>query len=162
MISMAALRQLLEELGCTDVRTLLQSGNVVFRGAHADEAALEREVQKRFGHAVQVILRSPQELASVIAKNPYPKEAKTDPGHLLVVFLKSTPVKASDFFGTLPGPEYGRLLGKHAYIVYPEGVGRSRLTHVLIEKKLGVGGTARNWNTVQKLAAIAGLETAEP
>ena len=56
----------------------------------------------------------------------------------------------------ITGPEVVRADGAHAYIIYPDGVGRSRLTHALIERKLGTRGTGRNWNTVLKLAALAG------
>jgi len=56
----------------------------------------------------------------------------------------------------IKGREVVRAKGRHAYIVYPDGIGRSRLTNVMIEKKLGTRGTGRNWNTVLKLAALTG------
>jgi uncharacterized protein (DUF1697 family) len=73
------------------------------------------------------------------------------------MFLKNPPetkdLKALE--AAIVGPEILRTDGRHAYIVYPNGMGRSRLTHGLIEKKLGTRGTGRNWNTVLKLAALA-------
>ena len=84
-------------------------------------------------------------------------EAERDPARLLVVFLKDAPgaahVKA--LAEAIAGPEVVRARGRHAYIFYPAGIGRSSLTHALIEKRLGTHGTGRNWNTVLKLAALA-------
>lgn len=151
---MAGLKEAFEKLGFQDVRTLLQSGNVVFRGGKATEVGLERELAKRFGHQVDVVLRTAEELAEVTAKNPYPKEAANAPGLLAVLFLKSVPASTESFLSALTGPEYGQVRGKHAYVFYPEGMGRSRVPNTVLEKKLGVRATARNWNTVQKLAAM--------
>jgi uncharacterized protein (DUF1697 family) len=66
---------------------------------------------------------------------------------------KANDVKAVQ--AAIVGPEIVRADGRHLYIVYPVGIGKSRLTNVVIEKKLGIRGTARNWNTVLKLAALA-------
>jgi uncharacterized protein (DUF1697 family) len=93
---------------------------------------------------------------AVIARNPFPNEAKADPAHLVVMFLKDAPdAKAVDQLNAaISGREVARAVGKQAYIVYPDGIGRSRLTTAIIEKKLGTRGTGRNWNTVLKLAAL--------
>ena len=91
-----------------------------------------------------------------IARNPFPKEAESDPGHLLVVFLKEAPdaksVKALQ--SAIKGPETVRSEGKQLYVVYPAGVGTSKLTNALIERTLGTRGTGRNWNTILKLATL--------
>lgn len=160
MIAMAELRRLLESLEFTGVRSLLQSGNLVFESAEKSSAALERrlemETEKRFGVAADYVLRTAGEWETIIAGNPFPKEAKNDPGHLLVICLKTEPearsVKALQ--AAIKGPEYVRLIGKQLYAVYPEGVGRSKLTINLIEKTLAARGTGRNWNTMLKLAAM--------
>jgi uncharacterized protein (DUF1697 family) len=93
--------------------------------------------------------------------NPFRKEAENDPSHLVVMFLKSAAnakdVKAIQ--AAIAGSEIIRADGRHLYIVYPDGIGRSRLTNALLEKKLGIRGTARNWNTVLKIAALAEEET---
>jgi uncharacterized protein (DUF1697 family) len=162
MVAMADLRELLTELGFVDVRTVLQSGNVVFRStgrrtAAQLERALEAESEQRLGLRTDFLVRTAEEWRSVVARNPFREEAERDPGHLLVMFLKDTPsataVKALD--AAIAGPEIVRADGRHLYIVYPNGIGRSRLTHTLIEKKLGTRGTGRNWNTVLKLHALA-------
>ena len=93
----------------------------------------------------------------MIARNPLRDEAARDPSHLLVMFLKDA-VEAKDVKAlqtAITGREIVRGDGKHLYIVYADGIGRSRLTNAAIEKKLGTSGTGRNWNTVLKLGAMA-------
>jgi len=159
-VAMSDLRELVAGLGYRDVRTLLQSGNVVFAGnaknAAALEAELEKETLKQLGLRTAFLVRSPAEWATVIAENPFPNEAKHDPGRLIVMFLKSAPGAAAieALRAAVTGPETIRAGGRHLYITYPDGMGRSKLTGALIEKKLGTTGTARNWNTVLKLAAL--------
>ncbi|PYM07117.1 MAG: hypothetical protein DMD82_06565 [Candidatus Rokuibacteriota bacterium] len=161
-VAMADLRKLLRGLGLEDVRSLLQSGNLVFRSdAHTSaqlERLLEDAAKHRLGLETDFFVRTARDWKAVIAGNPFPREAERDPGRLLVIFLKDAPdrdgVKALE--SAITGREVVRAKGRHAYIVYPDGVGRSRLTSALIEKKLGVRGTGRNWNTVLKLGALAG------
>src|SRR5207249_1907885 len=98
-----------------------------------------------------------EEWDEVVAGNPFRDEAKRDPSRLLVMFMKGAPdarsVKALQ--AAIDGPELVRASGRHAYIVYPTGIGRSRLTGALVEKTLGGRGTLRNWNTVLKLREAA-------
>jgi uncharacterized protein (DUF1697 family) len=160
-VSMADLRDFLRQLGLTEVRSLLQSGNLVFRsaartGAHL-ERLLEAEAGKRLDLQTDFFVRTAEEWKAVVAHNPFRKEAERDPGHLVVMFLKDAPdVKDVEALqAAITGSEVVRAQGRHAYIVYPSGIGRSRLTNTLIEKKLGTRGTGRNWNTVLKLGALA-------
>ena len=159
MAAMADLRAMMERGGFENVQTLLQSGNVVFAAGRRAPASIEKTLEaafaKRFGFASDHFIRSGAELQSVIAGNPFPKEASADPGHLLVVFLKddATPAAVKEMQAAIKGREIVCAKGRHAYIYYPDGVGRSKLTAALIEKHLGCRGTARNWNTVLKLAA---------
>jgi uncharacterized protein (DUF1697 family) len=162
MVAMAALREMIGKLGFTGAKTLLQSGNLVFTAAEKTPAALEtlleQETEKRFGVAADYVIRSEKELAKVVAANPFPKEAKTDPSHLVVMFLKSA-TSAKDVQAlqeAIKGREIVRGDGKHLYLLYPDGIGESKLTNVIIEKKIGTRGTARNWNTTLKLLALAG------
>jgi uncharacterized protein (DUF1697 family) len=158
---MSDLRHLLTKLGFEDVQSLLQSGNLVFKtnaGTGAKlEATLEVETEKRLGLKTAFFVRNARELGAVIASNPYPAEAERDPSHLLVVFLKDAPnANAVEALRTaIKGPELVKAKGRHAYIVYPAGIGRSRVTNTVIEAKLGTQGTGRNWNTMLKLAALA-------
>ena len=161
-IGMADLRELLASLGMQDVRSLLQSGNVVFRSdvhtATQLERVLEHATAKRLGLETSFFVRTARDWKAIIAANPFPEEAERDPGHLLVIFLKEAPdpETVSALQSAIKGREVVRAKGRHAYVVYPDGIGRSRLTSALIEKKLATRGTGRNWNTVLKLDALAG------
>ncbi|MFL5243496.1 MAG: DUF1697 domain-containing protein [Gemmataceae bacterium] len=160
MVAMSDLRGLFKRLGFTDVQSLLQSGNLVFQSDRTAEISLENllsvETKKLLNVSIDYFVRSREEWDTVVAVNPFPKEAKLDPGHLVVMFLKdaakATDVKALQ--SAIQGPETLCCVGKQVYIYYPAGMGKSKLTHSLIEKKLGTRGTGRNWNTVLKLAAL--------
>ncbi len=160
-VSMEALRNLLARMGLEGVQTLLQSGNVVFRSNVADPTALERQLENRVARDLKLrtdfFLRSGGAWNSILRANPFPHEAEAAPGYLVVTALKEAPSpenwKALE--AAIRGPERVHGMGREAYIVYPNGQGRSRLTLALIERSLGTRGTSRNWNTVTKLAALA-------
>lgn len=160
-VAMADLRDFILRLGFEGVQTLLQTGNIVFqsdgRSGAALEQLLEAEASKRLRLETAFFVRSGREWRGVIARNPFRKEAKRDPAHLLVMFLKDAPhvqdVQALQ--SAITGPEVVRAVGKQLYVVYPDGIGRSRLTNAVIEKALATRGTGRNWNTVLKLGALA-------
>jgi uncharacterized protein (DUF1697 family) len=158
-VSMVDLKALLVDLGFEKVRTLLNSGNVVFYGKNAGtdlEQALETEFAKRTGRPTEFFVRTAEEWKSIIDRNPMTDQARHDPGHLLVVVLKRAPSnqEVESLRAAIVGPEIVQADGKQAYIYYPAGVGQSKLTAKLIEKHLGSPGTGRNWNTTLKLAAM--------
>jgi uncharacterized protein (DUF1697 family) len=162
-VAMADLRAMLADLGFGDPRSLLQSGNLVFRSDKLTGAGLERlleaETEKRLGLKTDFFVRTPEEWEAVIANNPFPGEAESDPSHLVVMFLNKAP-EAKDveaLQAAIAGREIVRASGRQAYITYPDGIGDSKLTITVIEKKLGSRGTGRNWNTVLKLGALAGV-----
>ena len=152
-IRMADLKTSCEAMGLRDVRTLLQSGNVVFQTDIKDRARLAKEIAGVLGVEAKVILRSAEELRKVVAANPMPEEAKRGPSGFIVVFLSEKPSAAAmqSLRDAYSGPEKMQLHGAELYIEYGSGMGQSKLTNVLIERKLGVTGTARNWNTVTRL-----------
>lgn len=162
LVGMADLRRLGERLGLEDVRTLLQSGNLVFRTEARETAEVERRLEAEAGKRLGLrtpafFVRTADEWAAIVRKNPFPVEAARDPGHLLLVALKAAPRPASvaALRAAIPGRETVAVKGRDAYFFYPDGVGRSKLTPGLIEKHLAAGpGTARNWNTVLKLLAL--------
>lgn len=158
-VAMADLRAFMEALGFPGAQTLLQSGNVVFESrstAARLESLLEREASKRLALDTRFFVRSADEWRRVVAGNPYTREAERDPAHLMVVALKDAVTAATlrDLRGAIRGPETVEATGRHAYIVFPDGVGRSKLTTAVIDARLRTCGTARNWNTVTKLAAL--------
>jgi len=157
-IKMAALTTAYEALGLRDVTTLLQSGNVVFRTSLRDRSALARrimqEIERRFDLRIEVILRTLAELESVVERGPL-LPAHADPAKLLVMFLSGVPDARAQaaLLKAHAGPEMIELRGPEVYLYYPDGVGRSRLSGALLENRLKVSGTARNWNTLEKLIA---------
>ena len=160
VVSMTDLRVLPARLGFAEVRSYLQSGNLVFRGearAGADlEGLLEREAARRLALETDFFVRTADEWQAVVDENPFRKEARRDPSHLVVACLKDAPDpdRVKGLQAAIVGREVVGAAGRHLYIVYPDGIGRSRLTNALIEKKLESRGTVRNWNTVLKLETI--------
>jgi len=160
-VAMGDLRDMCATLGLQDACTLLQSGNVVFRSAVSSVEKLERMLQdaaaKELSVSTDFFVRTAAEWKAVIAANPFPDEAKRDPGRLIVMALKDAPARGAvaALQSAIKGREVVRAKGREAFITYPDGQGRSKLTNALIEQKLGTRGTARNWNTVLKLAVLA-------
>jgi uncharacterized protein (DUF1697 family) len=161
-VAMPGLCACLSRLGLQDVRSLLQSGNVVFRSGASStpaqlERLLEREAAARLGLTTDFFVRTPAEWRALVAANPFPGEADRDPSHVLVVFLKEAPKRETmrALEQAVSGRERVAVRDRHLYVVYPDGIGRSRLTGTLIERTLGTRGTARNWNTVMRLGALA-------
>ncbi len=156
-IAMAELRSFAADLGLGDARTLLQSGNLVFRSAIADaaevERMLEREAERRLGLDTVFFVRTEAEWRQVVGANPFPETARDDPSHLLVLFFREPPGAAAirALREVISGPEVVRAGVREIYTVYPAGIGRSKLTNALIEKRIGGACTGRNWNTVLKL-----------
>ncbi|MEJ0064389.1 MAG: DUF1697 domain-containing protein [Caulobacteraceae bacterium] len=158
-VAMADLRAMLADLSFEAPQSLLQSGNLVFRSqptGAALEALLEKEAEARLGLATDFLVRTAAEWADVVAANPYPAMARDDPGHLLVMPLKAEPDLAGlrDLRSWIPGRELIEAVGRELFIAYPDGVGTSKLTNAAIERRIKTRGTARNWNTTTKLAAL--------
>jgi uncharacterized protein (DUF1697 family) len=156
IVPMAGLREMMEGMGLSNVRTLLQSGNVVFDGK-STEAALEAELKKCLKVEADFVLRTGSEWKKLVASNPFTEQSRSDPGHVVVLCLKDAPkpaeVKALQ--AAIKGREQVQAVGRNLYAWYPDGIGRSKLTVALIEKKLNTRCTGRNWNTVLKLAGMA-------
>lgn len=160
-VKMDVLKKLHESLGFRDVRTYMQSGNVVFKCGNADNVKIARPIENAFdreyGFHTKVILRTSGEFREIVAKNPFHGQAGKETKFLHVVFLADRPEKkvTKEFLDGYSEPEEIHAADKELYIYYTNGAGRSKLTNTLIEKKLAVSGTARNWNTVTKLLDLA-------
>jgi uncharacterized protein (DUF1697 family) len=160
-IAMADLLKVVTGLGYEGVRTHLQSGNVVVTSGKAPATVareLERAIAAELGVEPKVVVRTRDELAEVIERNPFP-EAVGEGSRLFVTFLSDAP--AAGALGDLDPAEYVpddfRLLGRELYLHCPDGMRDSKLAQVLSRKRLGVVATARNWNTVTRLLAIADI-----
>ena len=157
---MARLRELMEALRYRDVRTYVQSGNVVFSAPDTPppdlEQQLERAIAAEFGFDVSVVVRSRDELADVVALDPL-GDIATDPARYLVIF-RAAPLDPERLAAIDPAafaPEAFHARERELYVWAPEGMRDSALLKALSEQRLGGVATARNWRTVEKLLALA-------
>ena len=155
MVAMARLREVFAELGYTDIKTYVNSGNVVFSGRKASAAKLEKAVSEEFGFRVPVVVRTRDEIAAVVAANPL-ADVATNASRYLVLFSGGGTIDAGKADGVEPGKgERYAIEGAEAYLWLPDGIHKSPLVRALNEKRLGVTLTGRNWRTVEKLLALA-------
>ncbi|HLY63402.1 MAG TPA: DUF1697 domain-containing protein [Terriglobia bacterium] len=161
MIKMDALRELYESIGFRPARTYLQSGNVVFKSGERDPARLtkkiETAIERDFGFRPDVVIRTTVELKDVIRRNPFAKRRDIDPRKLLVTFLAGVPARedVEKVSKIKADPEEMHINGREVYIYFPNGVARPKISWTQVAKKLKTSGTARNWNTVTQLLAMA-------
>jgi len=171
-LKMDRLKSLCADLGFDNVRTYVQSGNVLFNCESTALACLKGLEEKLSGQTrlpVTVIIRKPADLKKVLRNNPFPDAvASGAPGadskkpgetaRLYVAFLASSPDRAR--MKALEELSFGRnqfqIAGKEIYLRYAEGYGTSKMTNNLFEKVLAIRATTRNWNTVTKLSELAG------
>jgi uncharacterized protein (DUF1697 family) len=159
-IKMEALRALYESLGLLDVQTYVQSGNVVFRAKERNLAALAKSIedgiQRDFGFRPGAVIRTPSELRTAIANNPFAAR-QIEPSKLLITFLSAAPDAEArgNALAIKTFPEELRIDGREVYIYFPNGMARPKMSWPRIEKALKTWGTGRNWNTVTKLLEIA-------
>jgi len=148
-----------EEVGCTDVKTYVQSGNLVFRSSVSSASALatriEKAIGKRHGFEPRTLVLSRKELENAAKANPF-KKAQAAPASLHLLFLFAKPEKPDfdDMSAVKIASEAFALDGKVFYLHTPEGFGKSKLAQKAV-KCLGVDATARNWRTVTALLEIA-------
>ena len=160
-LNMEALRALCTGLGLRDVRSYIQSGNLVFRDDEADPRALVHRLQAaiegKFGFKPGVVLRTAAELQKVVARNPFAGRDGIEPSRLLVLFLaeKPSPAACAQVLALPSEPEEHVIHGRELYVYYPNGMARPRIPLIRIEKMLQCVSTGRNWNTVNTLLDMA-------
>lgn len=162
-IPMAELRTLLSGLGFRDVRTYIQSGNVVLTpprgGKNATEARIATLVSEaiagHFGFDVPVMVRTAEAWRTVVARNPF-VPAGADPKTLDVGFLSRAPDDhaAANIDRDRSPPDEFRIIGTEIYLRYPNGRAKTKLLHSWFERQLGVACTVRNWRTTNRLLAM--------
>jgi uncharacterized protein (DUF1697 family) len=158
MLPMKDLAAMFAAAGCTDVRTYIQSGNVIFEaaaGAAGIADTITANIEKRFGYRIPVIIRTSQQLLKTIRGNPF-LPAVEDQRWLHVYFLANSP-NARAIAGLDPGrsaPDVFHVRGQEIYLHLPNGMGRSKLTNAYFDSKLSTVSTARNWATVLKLSEM--------
>lgn len=161
IVPMKELKELYESLGFKDVVTYIQSGNVVCSSDDTDMALVSQRIEEsfvaKFGFHSNVIVRTTAELQAIIECNPFQGQPTQEANRQLVLFLALQPASTAleGIHQAYSGPEELYLIGRELYIYYPNGVGRSKLTLTLLEKKLKTAGTGRNWNTVLQLHKLS-------
>lgn len=159
LLPMRDLRALLESVGCSDVKTYIQSGNVVFSHPDRDDPLLARKfcaaIEAKCHFLPEVMLLSARELQRAISANPFPG-AMDDPKTLHLSFLASTPDQPDleRLEALKAASEAFHLADRVFYLHAPEGIGRSKLAQ-RVERLLGVPATGRNWRTVTRILALA-------
>ncbi|HEY1389215.1 MAG TPA: DUF1697 domain-containing protein [Ktedonobacterales bacterium] len=160
LIKMADLKAMFEALGFGAAQTYIQSGNVVFQADEAEQPLRERIEQRiaaTFGFPVVVALRTHDELARVISDCPFAPDALAEGEHLYVALLAETPAPTGieRMLASKTAPDEFRVLGREVYLLYRQNMRATLLTNSLLENRLGVPATSRNWRTLTALAAMS-------
>lgn len=156
-LPMKDLAEIFLEAGCMNVRTWLQSGNVIFQVAPFEVRTIAESVFKkissRFGFQVPIVTRTLTELEEVVAKNPFLKEKNDETGTLHVGFLKDLPDRSrvNSLSPDRSPPDRFLVVGREIFLDLPNGVARSKLTNQYFDSQLETVSTMRNWKTVLKL-----------
>ena len=159
-IRMADLRELYRDLGLTDVRSLLQSGNVLFETSATDLAGVGRELEAAiradFGLDILIILRSSDDFDGIFSRHRFSAAQLLEPRKIAVVFLSDLADSAAvdQLRESNPGREIIQADGRELYIYYTDGMARSKLDSSRIERALGLHSTARNWNTCNRISKL--------
>jgi uncharacterized protein (DUF1697 family) len=155
-LPMKDLAAMLGDAGCADVRTYIQSGNVVYRAvpvlARRVPGIVEKAIAERYGFECPVVTRSAAEIDGVIEANPFP-EAAAEPKTLHVGFLRDRPAKSrvAALDPDRSPPDAFVVRGREIYVYYPKGSARSKLTPQYFDPRLETLSTFRNWRTVLTL-----------
>ena len=160
-VKMEALRASFEASGFSDVKTYVQSGNVVFKAAKSSIPTLMQKISDKiledFKFSISILIRTPEELAAVIKHNPFAKKAGTDEAKLYVTFLSEpAPKETEELLKPLAvAAEEIHAHGSEIYLYCPNGYGTTKISNTAIEKKLSRQATTRNWRTVNALVEMA-------
>ncbi len=157
---MADLRSLCEGVGWSDVRTYIQSGNVIFRTDRTPaelEEELEQAIVRQFGFAVPVLVRAAAEWPGYIRANPFPDASQTDPNLVLLALSKKLPAReaAVRLQERAAAGERIAHVENALWIHFPNGSGRSKLSPALLDRLVESPVTTRNWRTVLKLEELS-------
>jgi uncharacterized protein (DUF1697 family) len=158
LLKMEQLREWCAELGWENVRTYVQSGNVVFQtraGIPKWQAELEKKLAAEMKRPVAVIGRTPAEFERIIDANPFLNERGIDTKRLHVTFLASAPAPIEALGSLKAGGDRFAVRGREVYLHCPNGYGETKLSNTAFEKVLAVKATTRNWNTVNTLLEMA-------
>jgi len=161
LIKMEVLRSVLASLDFENITTYIQSGNIIFKSKPTDHKVLEEEIsetiEKHFGFQVPVVIVTLEDLLSVVKNNPYSNNTEIDPTQPYVAFLSDIP--SDENLANLDAVDFGNdeftSSKKSIYLHYSNTAGNSKLNIAIIENRLKVKATSRNWKTILKLISLA-------
>jgi uncharacterized protein (DUF1697 family) len=159
MLPMKDLAAIFADLGCSNVRTYIQSGNVVFEASAKTAAhipqAVAAAIEERFEHRVPVVVRSASEITRALEGNPF-RARDVPTNEVYVAFLADKPTKArvAALDPARSAPDSFEVVGREIYLHFPNGGGRSKLTNEYFDRALATTSTIRNWRTVEQLASM--------
>lgn len=160
VLPMKDLVELFVVAGCEDVRTYIQSGNVVFSAgaalARRVPALIQASILERFGFEARVVLRKADELRAAVEANPFADVASRDPKkvHLALLSKPPTRAKVAALDHDRSPPDEFVVRGAEIYLHFPRGLARSKLTNLYFDRCLETTSTMRNWSTILKLVAL--------
>jgi uncharacterized protein (DUF1697 family) len=161
IIKMEALRNVFIYIGFSDVKTYIQSGNIIFKFKKASPqklaVAISSVIKKEFNYEVPVLVLEITDIETVISNNPFLNKPKQDEKNWHVTFLEQAPDKAliAAISTTNFAPDEFKIIDKAVYLSCPNGYGNTKLNNTFFEKKLKTTATTRNWKTVNELLKLA-------
>jgi uncharacterized protein (DUF1697 family) len=161
IVKMERLRASLSKLGFTNVKTYVQSGNIIFESENNSTSThstkIEQMIVRDFGFSVPVFLKTSKEMQEVVKRNPFVKDSAIDQSKLHVTFLSGAPpATALEVLRPLAAAsEQFQISGREIFLYCPDGYGNTKLSNTAVERKLSLGATTRNWTTTKTLLAMA-------
>jgi len=164
-IKMAELKQLFHDLGFTNVKTCIQSGNVLFKSEEIEPLKIEQSIvdaiENKFKYTIKVLVLTKNQIESIYNSNPFIEKIKNlDRTKLFTTFLNSAPnlediSELNELINSIDD-EY-KIIDNTIYLYCPNGYGKTKLNNNLVEKKLKVNATTRNWKTITKIFELSQL-----
>lgn len=159
-IKMAELAAAYQSIGFEQVRSYIQSGNVIFEAENVENSLLAKKISEKiavqWGFEVPVMVKTKQEWQAILAENPFLAQENIDKKNLHITFLSDIPSEAN--WQKIQHGNYSEdtyiLVGKNVYLCCPKGYGNTKLTNTFFENKLKLSATTRNWQTVEKIAEL--------
>lgn len=159
IIPMAKLKEAFEQSGFQQVRTYIQSGNIIFASTPKNAGKIELEIENlilsNFDLRIKSMVLALADFKKILELNPFKKEAESDPSKMILTFLERIP--GSEDLQKIPasGKDQWQSIDRCVYLFCPDGYGKTKLTHSVFESKLKLKATARNWKTCEQLVLLA-------
>jgi uncharacterized protein (DUF1697 family) len=161
MIKMDELKRVLCALNFSNIRTYIQSGNIIFETEKQDSTFLEKQIGeiifKNFGFSIPAVIRNREELEKIHKKNPFlgKRNEPVDKLHVTLLSEEPDPLYLKKMEGSLFLPDEFVISGREVYLFCPNGYGRTKLTNTFFENRLKLTATTRNWKTIETMLKMS-------